>query len=998
MTAKTSVKNVGWALTRVACLTLAAFILQSAVLAQTGEVSLRGQVTDQSGAAIPAVTVTVEGPGGFSRDAKTGADGRYSFSDLAAGSYTLRIHVRGFADFEKSGISILRGQPQTLDVQLIVIMEEQKVTVQGEGAAEVSVSSSGNAGALVLSSAEDLQALSDDPTELQADLQALAGPSAGPSGGSIFVNGFSGGSLPAKESIREIRINQNPFSPEYDKLGYGRIEIFTKPGTEKFHGTADFNIADRVWNSRNPYSTEKAPFLLQEYEGNLGGPLTKHSSFSFEYQRNMVDNGSIVNAVTLNPQTLATAPFNEVHTTPQRFTRLNPRVDYQLNDKNTLVLAYDFTHSDIRDAGIGAFDLISRGYHVQYTDQTFQLTETALLGGIVNETRFQYYRTAMQTLANDLSPETHVLGSFNGGGSQNGHSYDTWNDFELQNYTSMIHENHTWRFGVRLRAQLDNSIARQDFNGVFTFDGGLAPELDATNQPVLDNSGQPVLLSIKSIERYRRTLLFQQLGYSPAQIRKLGGGSAQFSIDMGTPGLAAHQIDLAVFGGDEWAIRPNLTLNFGLRYETQSNIHDWRDFAPRLAVAWAPGGGKRSSTAKTVLRAGFGMFYDRFALSDILTAERYNGVLQQQWVVVNPDFFPNIPLPNALPGLGYQAIQRLSSVARAPYVLQSAVAVERQLTKSTTIALTYTNTHGLHQFRSEDINPPLPGTFDPNVPGSGVFPLGHPGPVFQMGSSGIYNQNQLIANVNTKLNGGLSLFGFYVLNRAMSNTDGVSTFPANPFDFTGEYGPASNDVHHRATIGGSINTKWNFRISPFVVIQSGAPFDITTGSDLYGTTLFNSRPGIATDPSKPGVIQTAYGLLDPNPSPGEQILHRNYGRGPALIRVNLRIGKAIGFGSETKRSAEKGPTIGAGTGSAAQASGRGIGSILGAPKAPRRYNLILSVSIQNLLNHTNPGPIIGDITSPLFGFANQTAGGPNGEGFFETANNRRMELQARFTF
>src|SRR5580704_1742300 len=104
------------------------------------------------------------------------------------------------------------------------------------------------------------------------------------------------------------------------------------------------------------------------------------------------------------------------------------------------------------------------------------------------------------------------------------------------------------------------------------------------------------------------------------------------------------------------------------------------------------------------------------------------------------------------------------------------------------------------------------------------------------------------------------------------------------------------------TFGGSVSTKWNLRISPFVVVQSGAPFDVTAGSDLYGTTLFNGRPGIPTDPSKPGLIQTRYGLLDPNPSPGEVILGRNYGRGPSQLRVNLRLAKAIGFGSVTGRA------------------------------------------------------------------------------------------------
>src|SRR6202163_1545926 len=399
--------------------------LSAALLAQSGEISLRGQVTDQSGAVVPGIPVTLIGSGGFVREAVTEeSEGHYAFRDLPPGTYTLRVRVKGFADIEKPGVVIVRGQPQVLNVQLAVVMEQQEVTVKEEDAPSVSVSSANNASAVTLRGS-DLEALSDDPADLEADLQALAGPSAGPSGGAMFVNGFSGGSLPAKESIREIRINQNPFSPEYDKLGYGRIEILTKPGSEKYHGTADYNFGKDFWNSRNPYSTQKAPFMINEIEGNAGGPLSKRASFAVEWQRNMVDNGSITNVVTLDPQTLPPAPFTSVLTTPQRFTRINPRVDYQLNQNNTLSVAYDFTHSDIRDAGIGAFNLISQSYHVKYTDQTVQLTETAVIGKNVNETRFQYYRTAMQMMANDLSPEVRVLGSFIGGGSPNGRAFDT---------------------------------------------------------------------------------------------------------------------------------------------------------------------------------------------------------------------------------------------------------------------------------------------------------------------------------------------------------------------------------------------------------------------------------------------------------------------------------------------------------------------------------------------------------------------------------------------
>ena len=150
-----------------------------------------------------------------------------------------------------------------------------------------------------------------------------------------------------------------------------------------------------------------------------------------------------------------------------------------------------------------------------------------------------------------------------------------------------------------------------------------------------------------------------------------------------------------------------------------------------------------------------------------------------------------------------------------------------------------------------------------------------------MESSGLYNQNQIITNVTTRLSSA-SIFGFYVFNRALSNTDGFNTFPANPYSAAGEYGPAQTDVRHRFTIGGSLNFRWNIRISPFVVAQTGLPFDITSGGDLYGTTLFNARPAIATDPTKPGLIATSYGLLDPNPFTGRNNPHAQLWPGPRV--------------------------------------------------------------------------------------------------------------------
>ncbi len=987
-------------------------VLWAPLVAQCQTALLRGQVFDESGAVVPKASVTITDSLGQAETVTTSHDGSYSFSGLVPGKYTVQARAPQLEEHPVA-ITLKRG-PQTLRLELKVAATRQQTTVQENSGAALSTESANNASALVLQG-KDLSTLADDPEDLAADLQALAGPAAGPGGNSVYIDGFSGGQLPPKDSIREIRINQNPFSPEYDKLGYGRVEILTKPGASKFHGTAYYNFGDSVWNSRNPYAAEKAPFLLKEYGGSLEGPLSKSASFFLTVDRAAIDNGAIINGTTIDPNTLAIInPYTQVFNIPQRRIRVGPRIDYQLTPNDTLSGRYQFSDGDIEHSGVGGFSLVSTGIHNHGTDQTVQLANRLVLGtNLLNETRFQFYRAHISSLSEDPSPQLDVLNSFVGGGAQVGNSFNTLNTYEFQNYATTTRSKHTVRFGIRVHAATLDNTSPINFGGTFTFAGGIGPELDANNQPVLDPSGQPISVSISSIESYRRTLLFERMGVPPAQIRALGGGASQFTINAGNPSLSPHQEDIGVFVGDNWRVKPNLTLDFGLRYEWQTNLHDLLDFAPRLGLAWAPSFGNPSTSPKTIIRAGFGMFYQRFDIVNVLTAERYNGSTQQQYVITNPNFFPLIPpISSLVSARSQQTTEELSSNLRAPYLMESAIAIERQLPAHTTAALTYVNSHGVHQYLTNDINAPLPGTYNPQVPGSGIYPLGHSNPVFLVESAGLYNQNELIANVNTKLNDSVSLFGSYLYNRAMSNTDyspppqntdfnpaitvqglGVGTFPANPYNFAGEYGPASTDIRNQGTLGGSIETKWGLRFSPLFVVDSGAPFNITVGQDLYGTTLFNGRPGIATDPTRPGLIPSPYGLLDPNPMPGEAILSRNYGRGPAIILLNLRISKVFAFGPKGEGSISTG-------GRRPQMGPFGGGSVSNSVTTGRRYNLAISLSIRNILNHNNPGPIIGNITSPWFGVANQPYGVATvgGTGFSESANNRRLELQARFTF
>src|SRR5271166_1405173 len=244
---------------------------------------IRGQVTDPSGAALVGATVLLTTPSGGSTDTTTNRDGVYEFKNLSPGTYEIKAVAAGFAMFDKAGVALAAGQSLKVDISFTIAVQQEKVTVNST-ATQLDVSPANNANSITLTG-KDLEALSDDPDELSSELQALAGRSAGPNGGQMYIDGFTAGQLPPKASIREIRINQNPFSAEYDKLGYGRIEIFTKPGTDKYHGQFQVQGNTSAFNARNPYAGAEPPYYTTQYSGNIGGPIKKKASFFFNLDR-----------------------------------------------------------------------------------------------------------------------------------------------------------------------------------------------------------------------------------------------------------------------------------------------------------------------------------------------------------------------------------------------------------------------------------------------------------------------------------------------------------------------------------------------------------------------------------------------------------------------------------------------------------------------------------------------------------------------------------------
>ncbi len=1020
------------------------------VFAQQSRGALRGLISDELGGAIVGASVTLTDAAGVQKKATTNGEGVYALTGLAPGKYVLQITAPGFASSGEREVEITNAQRQSVDITLKVTIEETKVTIPGE--TPLSTEANGNANQTLITG-KDLDALPDDPDELAAALQALAGPSVGPNGGQIFVDGFSGNALPSKDSIREIRINQNPFSAENDQPS-GRIEILTRPGTDKLRGSTSFNFNDESLNSRNPFainSSKRTPFQIRQYNANLSGPLVKRkASFFLEFGRFETDDNELVRATVLD-SALNIVDFGQSFLVPRRTTNISPRLDYAINSKNTLVARYNYNRSRTENNGVGGFSLPERGYNLVSTQQNVQLTETAVLNNsTINETRFQFSHGRTEQIGNNSVPALTVSGSFVSGGSQVGHGINERNSWELQNFTAQQRGSHAVKFGGRIRGVRINDTNPNNFGGSWVFTGGFG---------------------LSSIERYQRTLQLETQGLSPQQIREAGGGAAQFSINTGNPFAHVSQTDFGVYVQDDWRMRPNLTLSAGLRYETQTNAHSKYDFAPRVAVAWSPGAANSARPPKMVIRGGAGVFYNRFSENSTLTANRFNGFNQQQiaiteeakrltpptvseqqapavagiYAVLNSFSPTTVPPVTSVP-VTQQTIWLVDPKLQIPTVYVLGTQVERQLPRNITMFLGFYNIRILHVIRARDVNAPLPGSITSATP-NGIRPDPTRGEIYRFEASGKFNQRQFFVGFNSRLSRSVTINANYSLSKSTNDTDGQGSalFPMNSYDLTGEFGRSSFDIRHRFSLFGTITLPWwKVVLNPLIVVNTGPPFNIITGQDLNLDRQTNERPSFAGANANCldtlNIRCTPFGNFNLQPLPGEQIVPRNYGHAPGSLSVNLRVSRSFAFGDIHKSSAApskpqgqtaattnagggaavakrpeggpSGPMLG-GAGPGGPGGGRvavGVGGSgpghQGGPgggvPAEKRYNMTVSLNFQNILNRVNLAAPVGNLSSPSFGESLALGGSFGGFGGFgggsTGAGNRRIYAQVRLNF
>ncbi|MGD0548505.1 MAG: hypothetical protein ABR991_11850, partial [Terracidiphilus sp.] len=841
----------------------------------------------------------------------------------------------------------------------------------------------GNASALVLKD-KDLDALSDDPDELSNELTALAGPSAGPNGGQIYIDGFSGGQLPPKSVIREIRINQNPFSAEFDHIGYGRIEILTKPGTDKLRGQFFIQGNDKAFNTGNPYTPVIPPYYSYQFNGTLSGALSKTASFfvSAEQRNTEIPNAWSINDAILdddegaNSSCTGTGPFFScsnygVNLLNRRIRdNASARIDWQLGAKNTFTARYGFwSESEHGDLNFGS--LPSASTHESNTDHTVQMSDAIVINDhIVNESRFQYERQNENHYPDDTTdPTITVTGDFTGGGYSGQQSLDHTTRLEFQNMTTMSHGAHAIKFGTRLRDSRDANKTNAEFNGAIY--QAVANGLAANDN--LKPGGIPT--SFATLAQAQNPL-------------NNGSISLSYATDVvpGKNSVLANVFDMAWYAQDDWKFTPRLTLSGGLRWEAQNHISDHNDWASRAAMAYALDGNGKDKKAKTVLRAGYGFFYDRLGSGSLLGV--YRSEIQNQFVLNNPTSCTTSNLTNpdpdslsaidfstcgAAPPVKYQIYPHYHS----PYNEQGSVSLERQLNASVSSTLTYMHTFGVHQTISINAN---------QLNSQGGFPLNSDGRyIYQIFPEAVFKENQFIASLRGNLTKNFNLTGFYTLSFANGNNNGNAV---DAYNLNENFGRSSFITRNMLFAMGNYTAPWGIRFSPFMVAQSGRPYNITLPTDPLNN-FFNQRPAYPSATTLAGnLVQTSLGNFDIDPCNG--IYPCNYtpipinlGNGPAAVAVNLRISKALGLGPKLA-SVPPQPDGGLPPGGLPPGGGRGgpgggRGGFGGGPgggpmglggggnSTGHKYSLTFSAQALNLFNDIDRGQPNGTITSPNFG-------------------------------
>jgi hypothetical protein len=816
--------------------------------AQRG-VTLSGTTEDETGATIPEESLTLTNKAtGAVRKTVSDASGSFTFNDVAPGDYSLKGEAEGFKS-AKLNIAVGADPITNIKMKMDVSISDE-VTINSKQSDPVSPEN--NTGSVYLNSSS-LSSLPSQSQNVLSVINNFLSPAAqGTDGPSIVIDGAETSelSLPTA-ALKQVSINKNPYSAEYRRPGSGRVEVTTRNGSRgHYDGSFAFYSRNSIFDARNAFALTKPDLSRQLFEGSLSGRMPfKRTRFFVSGSRLVNDESSVVNALTLAGPLVANVP------TSLYSTNLLGRIDVRDDSPTSVTLVYAFYDQPERNYGVGGLRLAEQGISRDKRSHKLQASHTtALSDNLLNVARLTFERKNEQSGNLTDQSAIQVKGAFIAGPSQTARmSRET--RFELQDIATLTHAAHTFRFGAGVKPRF------YDFT-------------DATN--------------------FGGTFIFSNLTDFAAQ------RPALFQIARGNPRGSFSQHEAWGFFQDEIKLRQNLNITLGLRYDWQAKVGDRNNFAPRLAIAYAPG------KAKTVLRAGAGIFYDRLNDRAVQRSLLIDGVAVKELVIDRPSFDDPLNTGSAL--LSPPSIWRIAHGAQSPYLFQGSLSAERSLWKGGQLTVEYQVLRGVHLFRSRNINAPLSS--------GGRLPDPRFLLVRQVESSGSLRSHALITSFQGRIVKPLKVKAQYTLSRTTDDVAGLFDLPANNNDLRLERGRSDFDKRHRFNFAGILDLPLEFRVGSILTLASGLPFDISTGFDDNGDSVVNDRPLGVT---------------------------RNTGRGPGFAQLDLRLSKLLHL-----------PIF-----FDAQDKDRG-----------GFRDLELNFDVFNVLNRNNLTDVIGELSSPLFGRAN----------------------------
>jgi hypothetical protein len=881
-------------------------------------VEIRGVVRDETGGLIVGAAVTLTTEAGTSASATTNHEGRYVVVAAHPGRMALTIEAPGFAPATHA-VSVAGPGRISADVTLRVAIDE-RVDVRG-GLVGISLDSDQNLSGIRLSGAS-LEALPDDPESLLQALRMLAATTGTrPDLVSFYVDGLPlTQRVPSKDVIQSVRINANPFSAEFSEPGSGRVEILTKPASGHYHGSGRIDFNDARINSSNPFEPDKPRYQTRTYEGHVGGPIVRnHWGFLAYAGRWDQDDNVVVNATPVNPVTLQPESLRLNVPVPTRTNSYSLKTDVRVTPFHTAAAEYGLTEQDRQAAGLhSSFDLPERAYTGHSRERTASFWVTSALPSMLNEFRARVSRNDVVDQAVTTTPAVLVLEAFNSGGNQDAlYREFTTERVLVSNVTTLAGGTHSFRFGGHADIVRLEQLDRANFNGTFIFGSDVVR--DRFGNPVTRN-GEPSVIS--GLDLYRLVLAGTP-GYRPSQ----------FSIVNGDPAVALTINEAAFFAQDDWRAAPRLTISYGMRYQMQQHNGFRLRAAPRAGLAWAP-----SADGNSAVRAGAGLFFAPLPHRLFTDAVRLDGQHGRRLVVDRPGFFPAVP--GALPGVEnlLTTVRTVSPDLGVPLTMVATASYDRRLAGNIFGSIGYTWRRGTQLLRTRNLGvSPVPGVANALI--------------MQFESTGRSSARELNATISGSIGSAVTVYGSYGFTRAMQDTDDLYSVPADSSNLAVEWGMAPVP-EHRVSLGGSINLPDDYAIYPFFNWTSALPFNITSGNDTNRDSVFTDRPSLG-EAGQPGVMETPYGVFNPNPGPGDTVIPRNFGLGPTYFTLDVTAAKMF--------AAYNGST-------------------------PSSFRATVLVSVTNLLNRDNYAPFNGVVTSPFFGTANRVL------------NNRRVTLSLRYDF